>query len=379
MIIKKARKVILDSFIEKNGRPGFPEIIGRNRSTEWGGTISALHVLRDMKPTQQVEEAIGKSINGIIECQNKETYAWGAGDVDLIEATSEIAYYLSKDYPKYDGVEKSIDAAVTFIRSKYYEKGYFRSGAYSGQSEHTLYSTYQAVRALVQVNELSADEKKTIGNWIRDIRTTDGLWGENNDSDQSSIMHSIYALLTLLLLEEDPQSIKKEFRKQIRRIFKSIISNKTYFYYEEYSIPTSESDSSGKKFKRIRINHFILPFAIELFLKIRYSARARILVARLKKIRYDGAWGLYQSFRTTWATQQAVDAISGYQKCGRSKWDIIPSFFLLIWYRYWYTIIIIALLLIVFLLIWGSKNAATWCISTIIGVVTGTIANIITD
>lgn len=377
-IITKARNVILNSFIAENERPGFPEIIGRNRSTEWGGTISALHVLHDMSPTQEIDTAINESIKGIIACQNKETFAWGAGGVDLVEATSEIVYFLRKDYPKHNGVKESVDHAVTYIRSKYYHKGYFHSGAYSEHSEHTMYATFQAVRALVQVSELSADEKNTISTWIRNNRTGDGLWGENNDSDQSSITHSIYALLTLLLLEKNPNGIKKEFKKQISLIFKSIISNNTFFYYEEYSIPTNDSDSSGKQYKRIRINHFVLPFAIDLFLQIRDTVRARVLIKRLVKIEYDGAWGLYQTFRTTWATQQAIDALTGYQKYRRLFWDWIGTIILLLWHRYWYTMIITALLLVVFFFIWGSDNAVNWGITTVIGVVTGVLSNKIT-
>ena len=379
-IIDKARKIILDSFIEGNEQPGFPEIIGRDRSTEWGGTISALHILHNMVCTQQVDIAIDESIKGIIASQNKDTMAWGAGGVDLVEATSEIVYYLSEDYSPFErhGLRESVEGAVEFVKSKYYKKGYYHSGAFSEKSEHTLYATFQAVRALDKVNQLSDDERSTIGTWIRSNRTADGLWGDNNDSNQSSITHSIYALLTLMYLEKNPNRIMKEFKKQIRMIFKSIISDNTYFYYEEYSIPTNESDSSGKEFKRIRINHFVLPFAIDLYLKIGDTARARILVERLKNIRYDGAWGLYQTFRTTWATQQAIDALTGYQNSKRPWMDVFTSFFLLLWHKYWYTVIIIALLLIVFFIIWGSENAGYWCISTVIGVVSGTLSNKIT-
>ena len=377
-IISKARNVILNSFIAENQQPGFPEIIGRNRSTEWGGTISALHVLHDMSSTQEIDTIINESIKGIIACQNKKTKAWGAGGVDLVEATSEIVYYLNKDYPKHNGVNESVTDAVTYIRSKYYTKGYFHSGAYSEQSEHTMYATFQAVRALVQVNELSDEEKSTIRTWIRQNKTDGGLWRENNNSDQSSITHSIYALLTLLLLENNPNSIKKEFKKQIRQIFKSIISNNTYFYYEEYSIPTNESDSSGIQYKRIRINHFVLPFAIELFLKIGDTARARILVDRLKKIRYDGAWGLYQTFRTTWATQQAIDALTEYQEYKRTWFDVILSFFLLLCYKYWPILIIIILAGLVLVLFLSSASVKNWCISFVLGVIAGALANKIT-
>lgn len=377
-IIKKASKIILDSFIEGNKQAGFPEIIGRDRSTEWGGTISALHVLRGMSSTKEVDTAIDESIKGIIACQNESSHAWGAGGVDLVEATSEIVYYLSKDYPKYNGVKESVECAVTYIRSKYYDKGYFHSGAYSEQSEHTMYATFQAVRALALVNELSVDEKDAISKWIRNKITGDGLWGENNDSDQSSITHSVYALLTLLILENNPNSIKKEFKKQIRQIFKSIVGNNTYFYYEEYSIPTNESDLSGIQYKRIRINHFVLPFAIDLFLKIRDTARARILVDRLKMIRYDGAWGLYQTFRTTWATQQAIDALKEYQEYKRTWFDVILSFFLLLCYKYWPILIIIILAGLVLVLFFSSASVKNWCISFVLGVIAGALANKIT-
>ena len=237
-IISEAKNVILNSFIEERERPGFPEIIGRDRSTEWGGTISALHVLHDMTPTKEIKTAIDESIKGIIACQNQATNAWGAGGVDLIEATSEIVYYLSKDFSMYAGVEESVNRAVEYIKSKYYDEGYFHSGAFSEKSEHTLYATYQAVRALIEVRKLSDDEKNRIKNWIKTNRTSDELWGENNNSNQSSITHSIYALLTLINLGENPKSIKKEFKKQINIIFKAIINNNTCFYYEEYSIPT---------------------------------------------------------------------------------------------------------------------------------------------
>lgn len=378
-IINKARNVILNSFIAENKLPGFPEIIGRDRSTEWGGTISALHVLHDMSSTQQVDTAIDESIKGIIASQNESTHAWGAGGVDLVEATSEIVYYLCKDYPKYDDVKKSIDGAVTYIKSKYYDKGYFHSGAYSGQSEHTLYATYQAVRALVQVNELSKDEINNIKNWVISNRTSDGLWADNNNSNQFSIAHSIYALLTLLLLGYNSRDLEKEFKRQIRKIFKSIINNNTYFYYEEYSIPIDESDPSGKMFKRVRINHFVLPFAIELFLNIGCFYKARILKERLKEIRYDGAWGLYQSFRTTWATQQAVEALNEYQECKRTWFDVIPSFFILLWYKYLPIVIIIIVAVIAMVLFFSSATVKNWCISFVLGVIAGALANKITD
>ena len=232
---------------------------------------------------------------------------------------------------------------------------------------------------MVRVNKLSDDEKKAIKNWIKDNRTTDELWGENNNSDQSSVTHSIFALLTLLLLGDNPKEIKEEFKKQIRLIFKSIVTNNTYFYYEEYSIPTDDADMSGKKFKRIRINHFVLPFAIELFLKIGCFAQARILIKRLIKINYDGAWGLYQTFRTTWATQQAIDAIIEYQKSKKSCFTAIYSFSLLIWYKYWHIIAITLLLFFVFILVLGSDNAIYWCITLVVGVIAGTLANKITD
>ena len=377
-IIKKARNVILNSFIQENERPGFPEIIGRKRSTEWGGTISALHVLHDMNPTQERNTAIELSIEGIIASQNQSTHAWGAGGVDLIEATSEIVYYLSKDFLTLEKVEESVNCAVDYINSKFYDKGYFHSGAFSEQSEHTLYATYQAVRALVQVNKLSDQQKNSIKDWIKNNHTADGLWGDNNNTNQSSITHSIYALLTLLLLGEKTKDLKEEFKKQISIIFKSIIKDNINYYYEEYSIPTNESDSSGNKFKRIRINHFVLPLAIELFLKIEGFVRARFLIERLKKINYDGAWGLYQTFRTTWATQQAIDALSEYQNCKRTWWDVLFCFILKLRYMYWPIVIIFSLVLVVLFLVFGSEDVIKLLLSFFGGVITGVIANKIT-
>lgn len=376
-IINDAAKRISSSYqYHPNEISGFPEILNRDRVTEWGGTVSAIRI-SELVPNYFKSETIEKSIAGILNTQNSQTSAWGASGVDLVEATSEIISCLFDIKDKYPAlnINEHIDKAVDFVKSRYdKEIGCFHSNAFSGGKEHTIYSTFKAVTALIKIGALSAHEKWKITLWLKDAIGDNDLWGESQHASQYSITHSLYALLTLYSLDVD---IKTDYKNQLNFLFNQINQSGKTYDYEEYSINTSESDENGRKYKRVRINHFILPLAITLFVKVGDMAKAKILEKQLLKINYGGAWGLYDTFCTTWATQQAIDSIVLYNQKRLRLSDYFNYCWLWIKANKLFVVILI-LLIIVVLIILKKEGVVAFVCNAIVSIVLGIAANKIT-
>lgn len=313
-------------------------------------------------------------MESILASQN-ESGAWGAGDVDLVEATSDIIYYLKKDFPDEAILHKPIEESIRFVKSRYCEIGYFKSGALLDGEEHSMYSTFTSVRALKSINELTGMMELNIKHWIEDCRnSSDGLWGEMPKSQVSTIAHSIYALMTLDTLG---CNVTEEYGEELNRLYKKILKSRNLCEYEEYSFEQVKEDKSGMTYKRIRINHFILPLAINFYATIGDLSKAKLLVKRLFNCQYDGRWGLSDSFHTVWATQQAIDAITKFDSFDKEFIYHLKCFWL--WCRRNLLCILIGLLIFGLVVIvacddgWGKTTA-----SILVGTCTGVLANTLT-
>lgn len=369
--INEAVGFVRDNYKEIEGACGFPEISGRERITEWGGTISGMHVINSCSIHDDYDQRIIFNSFGWIIGKQDATGGWDTGGIIISEATSEVLYYLLAD--QYE-CRYNYKAAVEFIKNNYRRGGYFVSSEQS--TDARIYTTYLSIRALQQANQ--SIDRSQISSWIREIRNADGMWGESSHIQDSRIAQTVYALKILNMCGAEWSKISRDYVEEIKWIFNRLYKNHEFYSFEEYSIPTTEKDSDGQKYKRIRIRHFTLPLAVQLLLDVNQVSKAIILSNKLLLKQYKGGWGISETELTIWGTQQSVDALKRIEgKILHDKnWKINLSFVKFKTYIYQNTakaIATTAILIFAFLgIIFQFMPALAF------GIVIGVFANILT-
>jgi hypothetical protein len=303
--IRESTDFIRDNYKELEGACGFPEINGRDRITEWGGTISGVHVLHMSSEINCKDKKIVEKSLGWLLSKQSQDGEWDTGGVCITESTSEILYYILSDVYK----SVSSDAISRAIKSiqKNYKDGYFVST--ENTTEARVYTTYLAVKALNRANKLDREQKIKIKSWIENIKIHNS-WGEDFRSQQPKIAHTIYALKILNICGLNWENIHKSYKKTIDWLFDEINNNPYQIYtFEEFSVAINSSDEYGQQYKRIRIRHFNLPTFIQFLIELRENSKALIITNKLISQQYKGGWGISESELTIWAAQQAIDSL----------------------------------------------------------------------
>lgn len=288
---------------------GFPEIKGKERITEWGGTSSAIAVLLgDVQyiPLEEIAD-INRAVEWLISRQTNG--AWEASGMPCAEATAGVAYDLLL-VGKLSAIAQG--NAVNFL-SRCYRDGYFVSTPnYIGQPH--IYTTYIVTKFF---SKIAIDfEKDAIRQWVKGMQLPNGRWGASRNGGNETISHTVLALNILANTGKTWAEIENDYPEQIAWILKNYRANR--YESEELHIPTNSLDRAGQLYTRLSLRLFELPRVGELAINIGDSVTAARVQRSLLNQQYQGGWGPSKNELTMWATQQSVDFLL------RFKLEIIP-------------------------------------------------------
>lgn len=316
-----ARKYIEECCItvDQDGQTitGFTECNGKMRVTHWGGTSSALELLKitGYSDTPGIEKKIREAEEWLINDQFEDG-SWEAAEMQCSEATAAVIYDLRNLNLLSD--EKCIKA-FNFIQSCYNNSGYFLSRPSVDEIPH-IYTTYLAVRTLSFYNQLSNQQKNTIINRVKNSKSIDGIWGATKECVEGDIAHTVFALLILFYCDVPIEELMKENKESIKWLKKQIKSLSTLgnaFTYEAIEVYSKQfSDQYGYGARILKSFHFNLSLLCDLFIKLKdYGVAYRIIKKMIKLRGVQNGWGISSEGKIfVWATQQAIDCMYEFEQ-----------------------------------------------------------------
>jgi len=276
---------------------GFPVAEGKKRITEWGATGAGLKSLLSLG-------AGSPDVNS--KCENAKRWllqqqkdgAWEASDFFSAEATAGVLLNLIS----VKAIEaEPIGRAIDFINSCYRD-GFYSSTPCSTEKPH-IYTTYLVTRCLATYGRL---EKRTeIRDWLMGCQVSNGRWGRGPDTDIYSPIHTIYSYQILQFCGMDKDELLSQYEQEIRQLFKE--TEESGYIFEEIEVQQDLSDSSGSRYFRLRIQHFVAPALGRLSIMIGEKRTAFRVANRLIEQQFAGGWGPSNDELVMWATEQSVE------------------------------------------------------------------------
>lgn len=293
---------------------GFPETKGKKRVTEWGATSSAVAALRMCGiASEQTNTIVDNSSRWLLSLMDSHG-SWEASGIHLAEATAGVLLDLN-----IDGGNPIIATSIDFIKSCYKDKCFYSTP--EGSVVPHLYTTYLATKCLYKYSRLEQGDK--IRDWVLSCNTADNHWGQIPQSNVSTPVHTIFALNILHHCGMPWSEIATRFSEQIAWIKDNYL--KADYIYEEVEVKQLDTDNYGQQYKRLRLRHYVLPYAGMLFLELQDYRHAFITAERVLAQQYNGGWGPSKDELTMWATQQSIEFLVKIQKClpSASRHDVI--------------------------------------------------------
>lgn len=322
-VLIKATEFIENAILEREdgGKKfyAFPECIGKNRITEWGGTssaISSLYRLNYSKSSDFSQKL--KSAEEWLLSQQKDG-AWDSSELFCSEATSAILYDL---YGLNIIKKNQINKAIKYIHLCFNEsEGYFKSTPNVHQSLH-LYTTFLATRTLSKYDKLNSTEQEKIKVWIKSIQRSDGCWGETPKSSFSSVPHTVFALMTLSFCGIKKQTLVNSYSKTISWLKRQVYCCK-YKYSLEQIERYSDYDTSGELPRILNIGHYFVTILSDFFMYIGDKSTTLITIDIILKSQVNGGWGIDTNKLSLWATQQAIECICNFKECYLDNYNMV--------------------------------------------------------
>lgn len=296
---------------EKIKNYGFPHYQCKRRITEYGGTSSAVAALYDLGlPNHEIKNKVEKSIKWLTGKQNEDG-SWQAGYNYCCEVTAGILSELTYWEILPEEIKKK---AIEYVVSCYSGEGFFCSVPVSNSvNQPHLYTTYIAVKALRESNSLEEEYKKNIIKWIQSSMSIDGMWGSEKSATSGTVTYTVLALLTLYYCDYSISQIKKDYKKQLAFVKKSIKKCGNLYEGEEIIVEQGK-DSCGIKYAVLHTDIFAGPIMGELFLYLDKEKYVCRIVKSILHYQNTGGWGPANDRTTMWATQQAIRVIKMYKK-----------------------------------------------------------------
>lgn len=298
----------------------FTEYRGKNRVTDWGGTSSAINMLKNIgtSGTEQIKTKIEEAEKWLVSEQEQDG-SWEAAEMQCCEATSAVIFDLADT----NILSKNmIKRATNYIQKCYVQAGYFVSKPGISQIPH-IYTTYLAVKALFHENgnnQLTKRQKKSIIEWIQNAQAADENWNATPQCQVGDTIHTIFALFILYYCGLSINQLKKQYKKQIKWIKKQIkasTSRSSAFSYEAIEVyDRTQNDKFGEGAHILKSYHFNTAALCWFFLKFEYYDIAQRLIMKLINMQSkEGGWGVEADGKIfVWATQQAINCMFEYEK-----------------------------------------------------------------
>jgi len=287
---------------------GFPHYKSKRRITEYGGTSSGISAFYYVGiPSSGIQEKLLSSVKWLIGKQ-APTGAWNSSSVYCCEVTSGILIELTRWDVLGDSAESK---AYKYIRSCYNILGFFNSIPQGVGTPH-LYTTYIAVKALIEKQSISQKMKDDIKKWVISSKASDGNWGGEPQCNIGTPVYTAMALLLLYYCDYDVKKMKNDFKSQLNYVKKHIKGCGNLYENEEILVENGK-DLYGTTYQVLHTTLYGGPIILELFIALReYQPMVNSINSVLKN-QYAGGWGPTKERLTMWATQQAVSSIKKFQ------------------------------------------------------------------
>ncbi len=300
---------IIEKQIDNKKVYAFSEHIGKDRITEWGGTSSAISCLYaiDRMDSSGIEEKLDSAKKWLLS-RNKNG-AWDSSEMYCCEATAAILHDLQQVNCLPEYVKTS---SLQYIKNCY-GKGYFKSTPNVRQKPH-IYTTYLAVKTLKDYNCLEKSMSNDIVHWIKEVQNKEKKWGETPENNNSSVPHTVFALLILCYCGESLDNIKKEYVSTIKWLKKEAKDCKNKYASEQIERYINNGDECGDLPKNLNLGHCYATILCDFFMFLKDETGVLICIITILKTQSKGGWGVDNNKLSMWATQQSVDCLIEYNK-----------------------------------------------------------------
>ncbi|MCX5644475.1 MAG: hypothetical protein NTZ17_07290 [Phycisphaerae bacterium] len=295
---------------EAGGRQfGFPVTEGKKRITEWGATSAGVRSLLSLGPSSHENSTKCQGALEWLIAQQRDG-AWEASDFFSAEATAGVLLDL---FSVKAATDDMVNRAVEFV-SSCYRDGHYNSTPSSTEKPH-IYTTYIVTKCLWTCGRL--DRKNEISKWVLSSRTSTGIWGKTPSANVDSPIHTIYAYQILTYCGLSREGLLNQFGSELKSAL--IQARGLSYVYEEIEVARELSDPSGLKYHRLRIQHFVPPALGHLSVMLHDKSVAFFAARAVLEQQFAGGWGPSNDELVMWATAQAVEYLSCFEK------EILPT------------------------------------------------------